>query len=87
MARWSWQARLSLGCLTVFCVAMAAAVQSYGGGSWLHPHTTGHAFFENFWCDLLREPAHNGRPNTRSVTLATAVVTRDSSIQLRKGGL
>lgn len=44
---------------------------SYGGGSWLHPHASGHAFFQNFWCDLLREPAHNGRPNSTSVRLAT----------------
>ena len=44
---------------------------SYAGGSWLHPHASGHAFFENFWCDLLRQPAHNGRPNSTSVWLGT----------------
>ncbi len=44
---------------------------SYAGGSWLHPHATAHLFWENFWCDLLREPAHNGLPNGRSVALAT----------------
>lgn len=71
MASWSWQARLSLGCLTLFCVAMGGAAWSYAGGSWLHPQASGHSFLENFWCDLLREPAHNGRPNARSVTLAT----------------
>ncbi len=50
---------------------MGAAMASYAGGSWLHPHTSGHAFFENFWCDLLREPAHNGLPNRASVWLGT----------------
>ncbi len=50
---------------------MAGAVACYAGGSWWHPHAGEHLFFENFWCDLLREPAHNGRPNGRSVALAT----------------
>jgi hypothetical protein len=51
---------------------MAGAMISYAGGSWLHPKATGHLFWENFWCDLLREPAHNGSPNQRSVLLGTA---------------
>src|SRR5690242_13840138 len=73
MARgWSLLARISMGCLLVFCVAMVLAMRSYAGGSWLHPHAAGHSFFENFWCDLLREPAHNGCPNGRSVRLAMA---------------
>lgn len=44
---------------------------AYAGGSWLHPHATQHSFLENYWCDLLREPAHNGQPNALSVQLAT----------------
>jgi hypothetical protein len=63
--------RVSLIALGVFCVAMVGAMASYAGGSWLHPHAPTHLFWENFWCDLLREPAHNGLPNTRSVALAT----------------
>jgi len=58
-------------CLALFCIAMVAATWSYGGGSWLHPGAPSHLFWENFWCDLLREPAHNGHPNSRSVLLAT----------------
>lgn len=50
---------------------MGAAMASYAGGSWLHPHTATHVFFENFWCDLLREPAHSGLANARSVRFAT----------------
>jgi hypothetical protein len=50
---------------------MAGAIACYAGGSWWHPHASEHLFFENFWCDLLRESAHNGRPNRRSVVLAT----------------
>jgi hypothetical protein len=69
--RWSPLARISVGCLLLFCLAMALAMQAYPGGSWLHPHAYGHSFFENFWCDLLREPAYNGAPNGRSVRLAT----------------
>jgi hypothetical protein len=44
---------------------MAGAIACYAGGSWWHPHASEHLFFENFWCDLLRESAHNGRPNRR----------------------
>lgn len=50
---------------------MLGAMGCYAGGSWLHPHATAHSFFENFWCDLLRDPAHNGSPNGCSVALAT----------------
>lgn len=50
---------------------MLGAIWSYAGGSWLHPKATDHLFWENFWCDLLREPAHNGSPNRRSVLLGT----------------
>jgi hypothetical protein len=56
--------------LALFCLAMAAAMHSYAGGSWLHPQASTHLFWENFWCDLLREPAHNGLPNGPSVSLA-----------------
>ena len=67
---WSVMARISLAGLAVFCLAMLGAMWRYAGGSWLHPHAPSHVFFENFWCDLLREPAHNGCPNGRSVRLA-----------------
>lgn len=71
MASWSWQSRLTLACLGVSCAAMTGAIACYGGGSWWHPNASEHLFFENFWCDLLRQSAHNGRPNGRSVVLAT----------------
>ena len=50
---------------------MVGTTWSYTGGSWLHPRATTHLFWENFWCDLLRQPAHNGLPNERSVLLGT----------------
>jgi hypothetical protein len=68
---WSRRSLVSLIFLALFCASMTAAMFSYAGGSWLDPHATSHVFFENFWCDLLREPAHNGLPNGRSVRLAT----------------
>jgi hypothetical protein len=68
---WSRRSLISLTFLALFCAAMSAAMFSYAGGSWLHPQASSHVFFENFWCDLLREPAHNGLPNARSVRLAT----------------
>lgn len=65
------RAKLSLAALTVFCVAMLAAAWWYPGGSWRHPRSDGFSIVENFWCDLLREPAHNGAANSRSVWLGT----------------
>jgi hypothetical protein len=67
LAAWSLRARFAIACLLLFCVSMGAAMASYAGGSWLHPQATSHSFLENFWCDLLREPAHNGLPNAGSV--------------------
>lgn len=63
-------ARASLACLVLFGLSMAGAIWAYAGGSWRHPHAPSHSFFENYWCDLLREPAHNGRPNLQSARLA-----------------
>jgi len=57
------RAKLSLAFLAVFCAAMVAAALRYPGGSWLHPHAVGFSVAENFWCDLMRQPAHNGAPN------------------------
>jgi hypothetical protein len=65
----SWRALLSLASLLVFCASLIVAMRAYAGGSWLHPQAPSHSFFENFWCDLLRDPALNGRPNALSVRL------------------
>jgi hypothetical protein len=64
-------AKVSLVCLALFCVAQGGAMWTYAGGSWLHPHAPSHSFLENFWCDLLRDPAHNGKPNGLSSWLAS----------------
>lgn len=68
--------KLSLALLAVFCVVMVAAAARYPGGSWLHPHTVGFSIAENFWCDLMRQPAHNGARNGAVVlgTLGFAVL-------------
>lgn len=62
---------MSLVSTLALCASLAAAMACYAGGSWLHPHAAAHSFFENFWCDLVRDPAHNGRPNALSVRFAT----------------
>lgn len=68
---WSLRARLSIAFLAIFCGSMALAMAAYAGGSWLDPRAPSHSWWENFWCDLVREPAHNGLPNARSVVLAS----------------
>jgi hypothetical protein len=64
-------AKVSLICLSLFCFAQGGAMWSYAGGSWLHPQAPSHLFFENFWCDLLRDPALNGEANAWSRRLAS----------------
>lgn len=49
--------------IAAFAVCMMIAMVSYPGGSHFDPRTSGYGFFENFWCDLLRDPAINGQPN------------------------
>ena len=72
MPAWSPRARLSLGALALFALTLLAAVGTYPGGSWLRPHAhDGFSWSENFWCDLLREPAYNGGANGRAVWLTT----------------
>ncbi|HEY8942846.1 MAG TPA: hypothetical protein VIM73_01235 [Polyangiaceae bacterium] len=42
---------------------MTLAMIAYPGGSHFDTFTPGYDFLRNFWCDLLREPAIDGRPN------------------------
>jgi hypothetical protein len=69
---WPARAQVSLLFLGVACALLGAGMWAYSGGSWLTPHASRFLFWQNFWCDLLREPAHNGRPNGLSVIFATA---------------
>jgi hypothetical protein len=69
---WPRRAQLSIAALALFVVTLLLAVSAYPGGSWFHPLPSGgFSWLENFWCDLLREPAHGGAPNARAVWLAT----------------
>ena len=69
---WTPRARLSFGALIAFVVTLLIAASQYPGGTWLHPEARGgFSWSESFWCDLLRQPAHNGIANDRAVWLAT----------------
>lgn len=65
------RAKLSLAALIAFCVTLLAAARCYPGGTFLHHDARGFSFLENFWCDLLRQPAYNGASNACSNRLAT----------------
>jgi len=65
------RAKLSLAALAAFCGALMAAVWCYPGGTFLLHDGHGFSFIENFWCDLLRQPAYNGAGNGCSNRLAT----------------
>ncbi len=55
--------RLVFGAALVFVVATAIAMALYPGGTFLDPHTVGHRFFANFFCDLFHAHGLDGRPN------------------------
>lgn len=49
--------------VVAFACLMSLAVARYSGGSYFDPTVRGHDFFRNFWCDLLRDVGHDGRPS------------------------
>lgn len=49
--------------VVAFGTLMSLAVARYSGGSYFDPKARGHDFFRNFWCDLLRDVGHDGRPS------------------------
>jgi len=57
-----------------FVVLIGASMACYPGGSWLDRHTSGHAFWGNFFCDLTQPVALNGAPNTLGSWLAQAAM-------------
>lgn len=65
------RAKLSLAALAVFAITMVGGALAYPGGSWLYPQTAGFSWAANFWCDLMRRPAHNGAPNPLAPVLGT----------------
>ena len=47
---------------------------AYPGGTWWNPQRAGHAFWENFLCDLLHRTALNSEPNAVGAAVATAAL-------------
>jgi len=64
--------RASLGFLALFALLITAAMWVYPGGTWQDPSAVGHRFFANYYCDLLRRPALNGKDNALGAALGTA---------------
>ncbi len=52
-----------LGLNLAFVACMLTAMALYPGGTWLRPEHVGHAFWENFLCDLLHTRSLNGANN------------------------
>jgi len=50
--------------LTAFLGVDVVAMALYPGGTFMDPSAVGHRFWGNFLCDLARQPAVGGRPNT-----------------------
>jgi hypothetical protein len=59
------------GVLVLFSFAIGAAMGAYPGGTFLDPDRVGYDFWDNFWCDALRNPALNGLPNVRGARMAS----------------
>lgn len=54
---------LAAAAVGAFVLCMTQAMLSYPGGSIFDSSRPGYDFWQNFWCDLLRQPALNGEPN------------------------
>jgi hypothetical protein len=59
------------GVLVLFSFAIGAAMGAYPGGTYLDAGRVGYDFWDNFWCDALRDPALNGLPNARGARMAS----------------
>jgi hypothetical protein len=68
---WQGSAAMVCGVLVLFSFAIGAAMGAYPGGTHLDPNQTGYDFWNNFWCDALRNPALNGTPNARGARMAS----------------
>ncbi len=53
-----------------FSLLMTVAILLYPGGNLWDHSQSGYDFWNNFWCDLLRQRAYNGVPNRFSPRLA-----------------
>lgn len=67
-ARWT-RVLVILG-LAAFAVLLSLAAFCYPGGSWADPGAKRFDLLHNYWCDLFRVEAVNGRPNAVSTLLA-----------------
>ncbi|HET9955461.1 MAG TPA: hypothetical protein VFQ61_13190 [Polyangiaceae bacterium] len=73
MSRWAqrkFEVLIVLGSLVLFAFGIGGAMAAYPGGTHLDPRTHGYDFTGNFWCDMLRDPALNGSPNSQGAGLA-----------------
>ncbi|HMR11340.1 MAG TPA: hypothetical protein PKA88_36425 [Polyangiaceae bacterium] len=59
-----------LGLNLAFVACMLTAMALYPGGTWLRPEHVGHAFWENFLCDLLHARALSGADNATGAAFA-----------------
>jgi hypothetical protein len=57
--------------LLLFSFLMGGAIGAYPGGTPFDSESIGYAFWHNFWCDALRDPALGGAANARGARLAT----------------
>ncbi len=54
-----------------FAFGIGAAIGAYAGGTQFEHYSVGYAFWGNFWCDLLRNPAINGVPSPEAARYST----------------
>jgi hypothetical protein len=59
----------------VFMIMYAISARLYPGGSQVDPYAKGFSWINNYWCNLLEDPAIDGRPNpARPIALAAMLV-------------
>jgi hypothetical protein len=68
---WQGSAAMVCGVLVLFSFAIGAAMGAYPGGTFFDANRVGYDFWDNFWCDALRNPALNGLGNARGARMAS----------------
>lgn len=70
-----WAARLVLASLGAFVTTMAVAMARYPGGTWFDRTRSGHAFWHNFFSDLLHGQSLSGVENPAAPWATVGMLT------------
>jgi len=71
---------LPIAGIAAFLCLYVAAAMLYPGGTKFNATTSGFSITDNFWCDLLDEPAYNGQTNPSRPYAMAAMITLSGAL-------